>query len=339
MEENTLGIIKKLSDEGVKKEISISVFKNNQKIKDFNKFDSNKNFHIFSAGKPFIAAVIWKLHDKKLLNFDDPVIKYWPEFGKNNKKHIKIKDILTHTSGVSLVNDLLDNDYIDLNRISRWLENYNPESKPGSKIAYHEVTFGWILGEIIQRITNKTFEDNFKELVSNPLGLKNSSFTLSQTNFPLEIIKHSSSNLTNIPIIFKFLLINKIPLISGTCISTSSDLAKFYNELINNKNWISEETKNSVIDVQAQGIDYNSNLKYAKLGLGLRLDSNLMNERGSNYLSKTFGHSGLVSCIGWGSKKDNISVSILNNLLLSSSLNIYRLNHLSSAIKKDLNTI
>ncbi|NCG35581.1 MAG: serine hydrolase [Dehalococcoidales bacterium] len=86
MEENTLGIIKKLSDEGLIKEISISVFKNNQKIKEFNKFDNNKNFHIFSAGKPFIAAVIWKLHDKKLLNFNDPIIKFWPEFGKNNKK-------------------------------------------------------------------------------------------------------------------------------------------------------------------------------------------------------------------------------------------------------------
>ena len=203
MEENTLGIIKKLSDEGLIKEISISVFKNNQKIKEFNKFDNNKNFHIFSAGKPFIAAVIWKLHDKKLLNFNDPIIKFWPEFGKNNKKNITIKNVLTHTSGVSLANDLLDNDYIDLNRISRWLENYIPESKPGSKIAYHEVTYGWILGEIIQRITNKTFEDNFKELVSEPLGLKNSSFTLTKTNFPLEIIRHSSSDLTNIPIIFK----------------------------------------------------------------------------------------------------------------------------------------
>jgi len=79
MGKNTLEIIKKLSDEGLIKEISISVFKNNQKIKDFNKFDSNKNFHIFSAGKPFIAAVIWKLHDKKLLNFDDPVIKIPPK--------------------------------------------------------------------------------------------------------------------------------------------------------------------------------------------------------------------------------------------------------------------
>tara|TARA_B110000438_G_scaffold210840_1_gene202874 strand:+ start:5808 stop:6827 length:1020 start_codon:yes stop_codon:yes gene_type:complete len=339
MIKNTLEVMKKLSDEGLIKDISISVFKNNQIINDFNKFDNKKHFHIFSAGKPFIAAVIWKLHDKKILNFNDPIIKYWPEFGKNYKNNIKIKDVLTHTSGVSKANDLMDNDYIDLNRVSRWLENYNPESKPGSRIAYHEVTFGWILGEIIQRVTNKTFEDNFKELVSNPLKLKNSSFTLSKNNFPLEIIKHSSSNLKNIPIIFKFLLINKIPLISGTCISTSLDLAKFYNELINNKNWISEKTKNKVLSVHAQGIDYNSKLKYSKLGLGVILDSNLMNERGSNYLNKTFGHSGLVSCTGWGSKKEKISISILNNLLLSSSLNVYRLNLLSSAIKKDLNTI
>ena len=88
------------------------------------------------------------------------------------------------------------------------------------------------VGEIIQRITNKTFNENFNEYVANPLGLESTNFTLEGKKFPKEVYRHESSELKTIPSIFKLLLINKIPMISGTCISSSYDLAKFYNELI-----------------------------------------------------------------------------------------------------------
>ncbi|GIS29986.1 MAG: hypothetical protein Ct9H90mP2_03690 [Dehalococcoidia bacterium] len=89
------------------------------------------------------------------LSFDDEISKFWPEFGKNNKDSITIKNVLTHTSGVSLTTDLPDSDYTELNRIYRWLENFQARENPGERIAYHEVTYGWILGEIIERKTPK----------------------------------------------------------------------------------------------------------------------------------------------------------------------------------------
>ena len=66
----------------------------------------------------------------------------------------------------SLSDSLPDEDYTDLDRICRWLENYVPETKPGERIAYHEVTYGWILGELIERVTQRSFEENFKELAT-----------------------------------------------------------------------------------------------------------------------------------------------------------------------------
>ena len=336
----TKEIIDKLCKEGLIKDFSITVYKNNSKIKFFEKFENNNLFYVFSAGKPLVAAVIWKLYDQKKIDFNDKISKFWPEFSKNNKNEITVKDVLTHSSGVSLSETLSDNDYTDLNRISMWLENYSPESKPGQRIAYHQVTYGWILGEIIQRITNKSFEESFEELVKKPLRLNDTRFKVKNLEeLPVEIFRHTSSNLKTIPIIFKLFSINKIPLISGTCISTSSDLALFYNQILHNKNWISENTKKEILKVHKEGLDYNDHLKLVKLGLGVRFDSNTMNERSSNLLEKTFGHTGLVSCTGWASLSNKISVGICNNLLLSNTLNRYRLNNLSSAIKEDLNTI
>ena len=340
MESFTKKALNKLNDEGLINNFSISVYKNNKKISFFEEFETKKKFFVFSAGKPIIAAVIWKLHDIGKLKFDDKISKFWPEFSKNNKDSIKIKDVLTHTSGVSKTTDLPDSDYTELNRIYRWLENFQPESKPGVRIAYHEVTYGWILGEIIERITKKSFEEAFIELVKIPLNLEDVEFyTKNLNDLPEKIINHYSSKLPTIPTIFKLFAINKVPLISGTCISRSEDLAKFYNQIINNRDWISKSTRDEILKVHAKGLDYNDKMKYVKLGLGIRFDSDIFFEKEIDSTESTFGHTGMVSSIGWASIKNNIAVSICNNLLLSSALNRYRLNVISTAIKKDLNTI
>ena len=83
--------VKKLKKEGLIRDISLSVFKKNKKINAFNKYENNNSFYIFSAGKPLIAAVIWKLYDLGKLDFEDNISKFWPDFGKNNKKKYKNK--------------------------------------------------------------------------------------------------------------------------------------------------------------------------------------------------------------------------------------------------------
>ena len=80
-------------------------------------------------------------------------------------------------------------------------------------------------------------------------------------------------------------------------------------------------------------------MKFVKLGLGIRFDSDIFYEKEIDSSDLSFGHTGMVSSIGWASIEKNICVSICNNLLLSSALNRYRLNVISTAIKKDLNTI
>ncbi|MAM44533.1 MAG: hypothetical protein CL703_02380 [Chloroflexi bacterium] len=342
MIKHTINAIDKLKNEGLIKDFSISIKHRSKNISDFDSLDSKKQYHIFSAGKPMIAAVIWKLYDEKILDFNDPVCKYWPEFKKNNKDKILIKHIMTHTSGISLTDSLRDHDYGDLNRIARWLENYTPESTPGKKISYHEVTFGWILGEIVQRITNKSFEEIFFEKVCIPLNLKKTYFKMKESKneeLPTNIFKHESCKISNIDKIFRALLINKIPLISGSCISNTQDLTRFYSAIINSKSWLSNKTKKLITKIHVKGIDYNNRLLFSRLGLGIRFSGNNINERSVSSASNGFGHGGLLSCIAWTEPKSNLSIAILNNLLLSHTLNVYRFNLLSHAIKEDLKRI
>jgi len=85
MIKHTINAIDQLKNEGLIKDFSISIQHSSKNLSDFDSLDSKKQYHIFSAGKPMIAAVIWKLYDEKILDFNDPVCKYWPEFKQNNK--------------------------------------------------------------------------------------------------------------------------------------------------------------------------------------------------------------------------------------------------------------
>ena len=57
-------------------------------------------FPIMSNSKPLAAAVLWRYYAKGFFEWDDPIIKFWPEYGNNGKDRTSIKNILTHTAGV-----------------------------------------------------------------------------------------------------------------------------------------------------------------------------------------------------------------------------------------------
>ena len=79
---------------------------------------------------------------------------------------------------------------------------------------------------------------------------------------PTNIFKHESCKISNIDKIFRALLINKIPLISGYCISNTQDLTRFYSAIINSKSWLSNKTKKLITKIHVKGIDYNNRLLF-----------------------------------------------------------------------------
>jgi CubicO group peptidase (beta-lactamase class C family) len=127
----------------------------------------------FSTSKGVTSTLIHILADRALLDYDDPVAKHWPEFAQQGKKRITIRDVLTHRAGLPGIRSLID----DAERILDWdhmvdsLARARPMLRPGSASAYHALTFGWLAGEIVRRITGKALPEVIAEELTQPLGL------------------------------------------------------------------------------------------------------------------------------------------------------------------------
>jgi CubicO group peptidase (beta-lactamase class C family) len=131
----------------------------------------------FSATKGFIAYCAAVLDDRGLLDPDSPVASYWPEFAENGKADILVRHVLTHTAGVLGLPDpgsVLSwngTGWDDYDAVAAQLAAAAPAWPPGTKTAYHALTYGWMVGELVRRVTGQTIGAFFASEVAEPLGL------------------------------------------------------------------------------------------------------------------------------------------------------------------------
>jgi CubicO group peptidase (beta-lactamase class C family) len=134
-------------------------------------WEENTIVCVFSMTKIMTSICILMLSEKDLLDLSSPVSKYWPEFGQNGKEKILIKHILGHTAGIpSWDEQLPQEDLLNWEKMTQLLEKQKPWWEPGTMGGYHAITFGYILGELVKRVTGKTIGTFFKENVAQPLG-------------------------------------------------------------------------------------------------------------------------------------------------------------------------
>jgi len=128
----------------------------------------------FSTGKPIAAIAIAQLWERRLLELDDPVSRFVPEFAAGGKQKVSIRHLLTHTGGFRM---------LDLNwPISTWDEiidricrkRLEPRWVPGATAGYHRTSSWFMLGEIVRRVDGRPFETYVREELFLPLGMKNS---------------------------------------------------------------------------------------------------------------------------------------------------------------------
>ncbi len=125
----------------------------------------------FSTSKGVTSTLLNMLVDRGELNYDDPIARYWPEFAAAGKGTISVRDLMTHRAGLSRLRPLLDRgdrildwDYM-VDRLAR------AEAKPQTRSAYHALTYGWLTGELIQRITGQSLGEVIRTELEEPLGL------------------------------------------------------------------------------------------------------------------------------------------------------------------------
>jgi CubicO group peptidase (beta-lactamase class C family) len=126
---------------------------------------------VFSATKTMTALAALVLVDRGELDLDANVAKYWPEFAARGKARIKVRQLLSHTSGVSGWDQPVTiDDVYDWDRSTAMLAAQAPWWEPGAGSGYHVMTYGHLIGEVIRRITGQRLGEFFAVRIAGPLG-------------------------------------------------------------------------------------------------------------------------------------------------------------------------
>lgn len=127
---------------------------------------------VFSNTKAAVALCAHVLIERGLLDPDARVTNYWPEFGMNGKEDTTVAMLLNHTSGLPALRDPLpEGAYADWDLMVTRLAAETPFWTPGTETGYQMISFGWLVGEVIRRVSGQSLGAFFAETVSGPLGL------------------------------------------------------------------------------------------------------------------------------------------------------------------------
>ena len=128
--------------------------------------------NVFSTTKMVAALCILLLADRSEIDLDAPMCKYWPEYTTDGKDKILIRHVLSHTAGVPAFSPrVIFEDMFDWEKVIHILEAEKPWWKPGTKLGYHTLTYGFLLGEIVRRVTGKTLGHYLHDEITAPLGI------------------------------------------------------------------------------------------------------------------------------------------------------------------------
>jgi CubicO group peptidase (beta-lactamase class C family) len=302
-------------------------------------------FWTFSAGKPLVAMLVHLLAERGRLSLDDPVATYWPAFAQQGKGGITVRHVLQHRTGFpvagSAAGDLLA--MTNWARSVRRIELAHPRWPPGQVPAYQFVSYGFILGELVQRVTGVSVKEFLTTELLQPLGMHDTYLGLSDLEWsrhvPIQARGHTARGVLHV--------LNRratrdavIP--AAGLSTTATDLARFYLMLlrggeVNGVRIVAPETIGQACTPSSDGeLD-----RYAKAPIrwsqgfqlgGPRADPALIAPMGQLSSRQAFGHNGSNCCIGWADPTRQLVFVYLTNLLTSRAQDIRHLAAVADSI-------
>ncbi len=129
---------------------------------------------LMSCTKAATALCAHILAQRGLIEYDVPVARYWPEFAQNGKEKITIRDVLSHRAALMGIEEeagLSPADIFKWEPSTAALANMAPLWEPGAAFFYHFTTFGYLVGEVVRRVSGKTIGRFFAAEIARPLGI------------------------------------------------------------------------------------------------------------------------------------------------------------------------
>jgi CubicO group peptidase (beta-lactamase class C family) len=152
-------------------ELVLDVWSGHQDPARTKEWERDTIVNVFSTTKTMTALCALILADRGELDLHAPVARYWPEFAQAGKELIEVRQLLGHTAGVSGWDERLAPEALaDWERCTSLLAAQTPWWEPGTASGYHALTQGYLVGELVRRITGSSLGQFFKETVADPLG-------------------------------------------------------------------------------------------------------------------------------------------------------------------------
>ncbi|HTV99723.1 MAG TPA: serine hydrolase domain-containing protein [Streptosporangiaceae bacterium] len=306
-------------------------------------------FFLFSASKPLVALLVHLLAERGQLALDDRVAAHWPEFAQGGKQDITIRQVLQHRSGLPVVRGFA----LDALMMTDWaasvraLEVATPSFPPGSVPAYHVLSYGFILGELVQRVTGAPVRDVLQAELLGPLGLRDSYLGLpaGQWHRHVQISGRGPAELAT-QLMINRPAVRQAVIPAASVSATAYDLARLYQALLaggelDGVRVLRPETIRQATSPSSDGeVD-----RYLKLPVRWSEGFQLGGERagrtrlgggpgpmGALASRTTFGHNGSYVCLGWADPERQVAVAYLTACLVSRSAGARHMAAVSDAI-------
>jgi CubicO group peptidase (beta-lactamase class C family) len=283
-------------------------------------------FQVMSASKPLVAFAIAILEDRGLIDVEQPIAHYVPEFAREGKGAITVLDVLTHRSGV-IVPHLWTAAAMwpDWNRVQQEIWCAPPRYRRGTP-AYHAYEFGWILGEVVRRVAQQPLDRFLDGILPESLRL----LRLRREHDDDTVIARSywlgpkRLRLGGLDVAAGFEERNNshtthTSLVPGASMTTdASTLARFYEMLLaggttaDGVRLIRSETLERYLSANVRGFDRMLH-SYLVLGRGFLLGSLGPHPYGGWDSRSCVGHGGGFCAVVFGDRRTGAAIAIITN--------------------------
>jgi CubicO group peptidase (beta-lactamase class C family) len=295
--------------------------------------DTNTPFCVFSTSKAITALVVHLLQERGFLDIEDRVVKYIPEYGVHGKEHTTIAHVLAHRAGVpGLPREALELDRVnDREFIIGLVCEAKPFVKPGTLLAYHAVSGGFILGEIVHRVTGKPIRQVLAEEILEPLNFRWGNYGVREEDVDQVALNYVTGPPLLPPLstlvtrvlsqpIDKVVEVSNDPrfmnavIPSANVITSANELSRFFEifrrggELDGVRVMEVETLRRALAEQSRLEIDLSLGFP-TRFALGLMLGAKVLSLYGLD-TDLAFGHLGLINIMGYADPERGIAVGL-----------------------------
>jgi CubicO group peptidase (beta-lactamase class C family) len=293
-------------------------------------------FCVYSTSKGITAMLVHLLHERGALSIDDLVTDHIPEYASGGKEETTIGHVLAHRAGVaSLPRTALDLDrLIDREFILKTMCDARATSKPGKMLAYHAVSGGFILGEIVHRVTGSDIREVLAREILDPLGFRWGNYGVSEEDCPKVGMSYVTgppllpplSNLVTRALSAPIDQVVEISndrrfltaiLPSANSVTTANELSRFWEifraggELDGVRIVEPDTIRRALAEQSRLEIDFTLGFP-TRFSYGLMLGAKVISLYGRD-TDLAFGHLGLINIMGWADPERGLSGGLITS--------------------------